>query len=270
MPHRDLRDQEEASLPVAERTRQRSAVRTAVVWDALRRALDERVAALVEPRLDVVDAGGGTGGFAVPLAELGHTVTVVDPSPDALAILERRAAEAGVSERVRGVQGDVAGLPEVLRDGCCDVVLCHSVLEVVDDPGAAARAVTGVLRPAGLVSVLTANRAAAVLHRALLGRFDDARTAFTDPLGRWGAADPIPRRFTLPELVDLLQEAGLQVGPVHGVRVFADLVPGSVLDADPGALDALVALEAAVAETPTYRDIATQLHVLAVRGRAPG
>ena len=57
-----------------------------------------------------LDVGGGTGGFAVPLAELGHRVTVVDPSPDALAALQRRAAEAGVADRVRAVQGDAAGL----------------------------------------------------------------------------------------------------------------------------------------------------------------
>ena len=53
-----------------------------------------------------LDLGGGTGGLAVPLAELGHHVTVVDPSPDALAALARRAGEAGVADRVTAVQGD--------------------------------------------------------------------------------------------------------------------------------------------------------------------
>ena len=48
---------------------------------------------------DVLDIGGGTGGFAVRVAELGHRVTVVDPSPDALAALDRRAAESGVADR---------------------------------------------------------------------------------------------------------------------------------------------------------------------------
>ena len=43
---------------------------------------------------DVLDIGGGTGGFAVRVAELGHRVPVVDPSPDALASLDRRAREA--------------------------------------------------------------------------------------------------------------------------------------------------------------------------------
>ena len=36
------------------------------------------------------------------VAELGHRVTVVDPSPDALAILARRAEERGVADRVAG------------------------------------------------------------------------------------------------------------------------------------------------------------------------
>ena len=56
--------------------------------------------------LRVLDVGGGSGMFAVPLARLGHDVTVVDPSADALATLRRRADTAGVGARVRGVQGD--------------------------------------------------------------------------------------------------------------------------------------------------------------------
>jgi hypothetical protein len=47
--------------------------------------------------------------------------------------------------------------------------------------------------------------------------------------------------------------------------VVADLVPGSVLDAEPGAADALRELEAAAAARPPYRDLAAQLHVLARR-----
>ena len=45
----------------------------------------------------------------------------------------------------------------------------------------------------------------------------------------------------------------------------ADLVPGAVLDAEPGAAEALRELEAAAAGLPPYRDVAAQLHVLARR-----
>src|SRR5437764_12431059 len=112
--------------------RTRTGVRTAVVWDYLTATLDELGQA--GTTLRVLDAGGGTGGFAVPLAELGHHVTVVDPSPDSLAALDRRAAESGTSGQVQAVQGDVAGLADVVEAGSVDLVLCHSVLEVVDDP----------------------------------------------------------------------------------------------------------------------------------------
>jgi S-adenosylmethionine-dependent methyltransferase len=242
-----------------------SSVRTAVVWEVLRGALAERAAAVGRQRLDVLDAGGGTGGFAVPLARLGHAVTVVDPSPDALAALERRAAEAGVTDRVRPLQGDAGGLLDVVSPGCADAVLCHGALEYVDDPAEALAALARCLRPGGVLSVLAANGNAAVLSRALAGHFGEARHALTDPDGRWGEADPVPRRFTLGPLVALLTAAGLRVRAVHGIRVFSDLVSGAVVDLEPGARDALLGLEAQAAEHPALRDIATQLHLLAGR-----
>ncbi len=239
------------------------AVRTAVVWDVLRAVLADQVTATGRDRLDIVDAGGGTGGFAVPLAGLGHAVTVVDPSPDSLAALERRAAEAGVG--VRALQGDAADLGELLPVDSADLVLCHSVLEYVEDPTSALAAMAGLLREGGAISVLAANPLAAALHRSVAGRFDEALQVLDDPEGRWGERDPTPRRFTRETLCRLLAATGFSPGEVHGVRIFADLVPSRLLDGEPGAARALVALEQAAAAHPVLRDIATQLHVLGRR-----
>ncbi|MDQ1618853.1 MAG: hypothetical protein QOE19_1422 [Actinomycetota bacterium] len=244
------------------------ALRTAVVWEALQDALAARAddtAPAVEV-LDVLDVGGGTGGFAVPLAELGHRVTVIDPSPDALASLERRARDVGVS--VRAVQGDAAGLTDVVPSGSADLVLCHGVLEHVDDLEPALAALAAVLRPGGVLSVLAANRNAVVLARAISGRFDQARHALDDVDGRFGAGDPLPRRFTADELVALMRAQGLSEVAVHGVRIFSDLVPGALVDSEPGAAELLLALERATADHDAFRAIATQLHVLAARPAA--
>lgn len=246
--------------------RPRASLRTAVVWDVLREALTRQAKAAGRETLDVLDTGGGTGNFAVPVARLGHRVTVVDPSPDALFALERRASEAGVTDRVSAVQGDTHGLLGVVEPGVHDVVLCHGVLEYVDDPAEAMANVVGALRPSGTLSLLAANRNGAVLARAIAGHFTEAQRALTDEAGRWGDADPMPRRFTAEGLAELVAAAGLRVGPVHGVRVFADLVPGVLVDTEPGALDALLRLEAAAAELPAFHSFATQLHVLADRG----
>ncbi|MCZ0995773.1 hypothetical protein O1L44_25670 [Streptomyces noursei] len=82
------------------------------------------------------------------------------------------------------------------------------------------------------------------------------------PLGR---GRPGARRFTAEQLTELVTGTGLQVGAVHGVRIFADLVPGVLVDTEPGALDALLKLEVAAAEQPAFHSVATQLHVLAER-----
>ena len=236
----------------------RAQARTAVLWQALRAVLDA-----CGP-CDVLDVGGGTGGFAVPIAELGHRVTVVDPSPDALAALERRAAETGVpKDALRAVQGDLAGLLEYVDPASVDLVLCHGVLEMADDPAVGLATVADVLRPGGVVSVLAANRTAAVVARALGGHFAEARRALADPRGRFGTHDPLAARFDEDQLARLLADAGLTVQSVHGVRVFTDLVPGALVDADAQGASDLAALEAAVADRPEFRAVAGRLHLLA-------
>jgi len=293
----------------------RSAARTAVVWDALRTVLDD----LDDPggsgsgsgggasgdpgdrAAVVVDVGGGTGGFAVRAAELGHRVVVVDPSPDALATLARRAEESGVADRVTGRQGDLDDLPGLLglpgagagagaaeggeRTGV-DVVLCHGVLEIVDDPSAALAALAGVLRPGGTLSLLVNQRHAAVVARAMAGHFQQARSLLDHPASPEpaGSGEPSrqpgtarqpsgstppgstsPRRFTADEVTAALDATGFDVSAVHAVRVFVDLVPSSLVDQESGAAQALVELERAVATRPEYLPLATQVHVLAIR-----
>ncbi|MBT2366543.1 methyltransferase domain-containing protein [Streptomyces sp. ISL-10] len=233
-----------------------------MVWEVLRDAIDRRVKAAGVDSLDVLDTGGGTGKFAVPVARLGHRVTVVDPSPNALFALERRAAEAGVADRVRGVQGDIHGVFDVVDRGSFDAVLCHGVLEYVDDPAEGVRNAVDALRPGGAISLLAAGLGGAVLARALAGHFSEARQALADPDGRWGAGDPVPRRFTAEQLTELVAGAGVEVSAVHGVRIFADLVPGVLVDTEPGALEALLKLEEAAAELAAFHSVATQLHVL--------
>jgi SAM-dependent methyltransferase len=238
----------------------RSDTRTAVVWSALEPTLGSGP-------LDVLDIGGGTGGLAVLVGELGHQVTVVDPSPDALAALDRRAREHDVE--VAGLQGELADLLDVVDPESADLVLCHGVLEVVDDPAAALATLARVVRPGGVLSLLVAQRYAAVVARAMAGHFQQALDLL-DPAtapgrradGHQGRAG---RRYTRDELTSLVQEAGLTPDAVHGIRVFTDLVPGSLLDLEPGATAALVELEQAVSTRPEYLPLATQLHLLAHR-----
>ena len=194
------------------------------------------------------------------VAELGHRVTVVDPSPDALATLGRRAEESGVGDRVTARQGDLDSLADLVPAGSVDVVLCHGVLEIVDDPEAAVAALAAVLRPGGVLSLLVAQRHAAVVARAMAGHFQQARALLDDP-----TAVGATHRFTTAEVATLLDGGGFDVTGMHAVRVFVDLVPSSLVDLEPGAAAALVELERAVADRPEFLPLGTQTHVLATR-----
>jgi len=268
--------------PDAERKRDGS--RSSLVWDVLADVIAARVAQTGRAALDIVDVGAGTGGFAVSIAATGHRVTVVDPSPDALAAARWRADEAGVT--LTEVQGEAADLPALVgvpgaasagvESAGADLVICHNVLEYVDSPSAALAAVARVLRPGGTVSVLAANTVAAVLQRALAGKYAEARAMLPGTAQQTEAQETaaqergaLPgtaaaaRRFTLPELTALIEGAGLRPGEAHGIRIFSSLLPGA--GADPATAEALRELEEAAATCPPLRDIATRLHILGHR-----
>lgn len=233
--------------------------------EAVHRVLDAELHAArargrTHPR--VVDVGGGSGVWAVPLATAGCQVTVVEPNPNALATLHRRAGEERVADRITVIADDVDALTELVPPSSADLVLAHGLLEVVDDPAAAAAALASVVAPGGAVSVLVANRHAAVLHRALAGRLGEARQLLSQPSGVLpggdAAGEVLLRRFDADGVQHLLTAAGLRVELLQGDGVVADSVT------DPGE-GQLAEFELAAASTPPLRDIASRLHVLARR-----
>ncbi|NED93805.1 methyltransferase domain-containing protein [Phytoactinopolyspora alkaliphila] len=243
----------------------RRGVRMAEVWDQVLSAMAVHASETGPASLDVVDVGGGSGTFAVPLAARGHRVIVVDPSPNALATLRQRAAESGVTELITAVQGEAADVRSLVGPHAADVVLCHGVLDVVDDPAAALAGMVPALRPHAMVSVVVAQRNAAVLGKAMAGHFRDALHMLEDRDGRWGSTDPLPRRFSEGMLTDLLGAAGLSGLRVFGVRFFTDLVPGALVD-DPADVRELAALESRAATMADMRPLAAALHVIGWSG----
>jgi SAM-dependent methyltransferase len=207
----------------------------------------------------VLDCGGGSGSYAVPLAVAGAAVTVVDISADALATLHRRASEAGVGARVTPVQGDAELLTEAVGESEFDLVLAHGILEAVDKPAVAFAGICRALSPGGLLSVLVTNPVATVLARALAGDLRGALAEFRE-------LDVPPARPGRVLVRELCAEHGLVIEQVHGVGVFTEWIPGAALDA-PGARDALADLEKLAAVRAPFAEIATRLHLLARRPR---
>ena len=231
--------------------RRRRSVAQAHLLDVLSGQLDAMIPGDPRP-LEVVDLGGGTGGLAIDVAARGHRVTVIDPSPDALASLERRTADAELPGQVVGRQGDAADLVAVVGRQAVDVVVCHRVLEVVESPAEALAAMATVLRPGGALSLLAAQKHALVLSQALAGHPRQARHTWSDP-----------DRFDYGSLTDLVRGAGFALVAAHGIGAVSDLVPEAVTDGDPAAYAELAALEAEVSQDPAFRALAPHVHLFA-------
>ncbi len=253
-------------MPDEQRPRRRASVRPNAVGAAVVALAADRSDRLGRP-LEVLDLGGGTGGVAVALGEAGHRVTVVDPSPDALAALTRRARESGIEGLVTGVQGDGDSLAQVLDGRVVDLACCHGTLEFVDDPETTLRAVAAALTPGGVLSLLVSGRLAVVFAKALAGEFDQARSALQHPNGRWGPTDPLPRRFDPDEVEALLARTGFTVEQSRGIDVLRHLVPAPLVDSesDRAAVAELDELLVEVAGRELLRTLGHGLHVVARR-----
>lgn len=217
-----------------------------VVGAALRRIV------ATSPGPEVVDIGGGSGARAVPLAQLGCRVTVVDVSTDALASLARRAAEAGVSDRITALQADADQVAAVVGEARADLVLHHHLMQDLDDPGQSLGAAVQLLRPGGYLSVLVPGRLSAVLASALAGNYPRARTLMEAREGL----------FDVPSLRELMTASGAMVESITGIGV-ATTLSGGRLDSrdDP----ALAELEAALGRHPVLGQIGGELHGLGRR-----
>lgn len=82
--------------------------------------------ALPPPPARILDAGGGTGAFAIPLARIGHDVIIIDQSADWLEHARVTANAAGVS--VDLVNADLESLTDAGLGPFDAVLWCSSTV----------------------------------------------------------------------------------------------------------------------------------------------
>ena len=96
--------------------------------------------------LHALDIGGGTGAIAVRLARLGMHVTLLDSSAEMLNLAERAAREAGLPEQIMLKHGDASQLANLFAARSFDLIICHNILEFVEDPDSVLRDAAFALR----------------------------------------------------------------------------------------------------------------------------
>ncbi|WP_026416685.1 methyltransferase [Actinomadura oligospora] len=214
--------------------------------------------------LRVLDVGGADGGDALPLASLGHHVTVLDRSAALLDRAERAAADAGLAGQVRVVLGD---LDDAASLGTAfDLVLCHNVLHYRADLARSVSAVAGAARPNGVVSLLSPNPAMDVLSRAVRLADPDAALEVLDaPTLRSETFGQDMRRVEPEDAARVLGAAGCVVTHRFGIRCVTDLVADDGLKHEPAFAERLERLELALCDREPYLRTARFWHLVARR-----
>jgi SAM-dependent methyltransferase len=182
-----------------------------------------------------------------------------------LNIAERDARESGLSEQIAFKHGDAAQFANLFDAGSFDLILCHNILEYVDDPGAVLHSAARALRyPSGIISVLVRNQAGEVLKAAI----QDGDLAATEHnlTAEWGNESLYRGRvrlFTAESLRAMVAAASLAVTAERGVRVMSDYLPPRVSRND--AYDRIFELERKLGRRPEFAAVARYTHWLAHR-----
>ncbi len=232
-------------------------LRQVVRYELVDRGLAEH---LPPPPARIVDVGGGAGQQAIPLSRRGYEVTIIDPSQKMLAEARRRLTreDAGVQRRVRLVEGTGERAHETLDGETFDAALCHGVLMYLEDPRPMIHALSGLVRPGGVISILTKNAAALAVRPALEGRYHDALSSLKADRDR-GRLGVVTRGDTVEDLSRSFEEAGVGVERWYGVRVFTDHLGDRMPGED---LPEVLELEWEAGRREPYKSVARLLHLV--------
>jgi 2-polyprenyl-3-methyl-5-hydroxy-6-metoxy-1,4-benzoquinol methylase len=178
---------------------------------------------LPPPSAQLVDVGGGAGHQALPLAQDGYRITIVDPSPAMLSRARQllSAVPDDIAARVRLVEAPGEQAPAALAGRRFAGVLCHGVLMYLDDPTPLVAALAELAEPGGIVSIAAKNAKVLAARPALAGDWKTALASF-DSIRQVNGLGVDTRGDTVEELSELLATRGVDVVAWYGVRLFTD------------------------------------------------
>jgi S-adenosylmethionine-dependent methyltransferase len=147
-----------------------------------------------------------------------------------LDIAQHAAHEANVSDRITVKYGDAIQVSRLFNAGSFDVVLCHNVLEYLEDPQAMLCGAAHLLRDSSaILSVLVRNQAGEVLKAAIqTGDLAAAEHALGSEWAQESLYGGKVRLFTPDKLREMLKMASSRIIAERGVRIIADFLPAKV------------------------------------------
>lgn len=157
------------------------------------------------------------------------------------------------------IKGGIESLCE-LETGSFDIILCHNVLEYVEDKDEILKEFDRLLKPEGFISVVKHNRAGRVMQMVvLLNDFEEAKNLLNggnSMAKQFGEIKYYEDEF----LTNTLK--GYEVIKNYGIRTFWDLQQNQEMHKDSEWQDKMLEIEEMVSEIDEYREIAFFHHLI--------
>ncbi len=214
--------------------------------------------------LRILDAGGGSGYDALPLAREGHAIDLVDYSAEMLRTARADAEREGLLDRIRFHQADVLDLERIFPQTTFEAVICHNVLQFVGDIPNLLTALSHSLTPGGTLSLISPNRHSMPYRKAFLDKdLDEALRQIGSRNFRNMIFNTVVTEFSFEEIRDLLPAAGLEYVAHYGIRCFADYWGDNETKMRPEVWGKITKLEYALTDKEPYNLLARFWQVVA-------
>jgi S-adenosylmethionine-dependent methyltransferase len=212
----------------------------------------------------VLDVGGGTGLDAIPFAKQEHKVTLLDYSAEMIEEAKRSAEDEGVSDRITFHQGDILSIPTLFPNIRFDLILCHNVLQYVDDINIAIKKMSEALKPSGLLSIIAINRHSE-LYRLALHQLDlDGAFGTLDAqMLRTTVFNTDVHALTVDDMREPLHTAGCAIEGDYGIRCVCDYIQNNEIKSDSVFFAKLEKLEYELSSRAPYKNVARFFQVVA-------
>lgn len=175
--------------------------------------LCDALAPYISTPKSILEIGGGTGVMAAHLSSLGHSVTLTDASEEVLCHAKENLADCPKVE----IRHQFLISIEDIND--YELIVCHAVLEWLDEPYAALQFIYDNMRPGTQLSLSFFNRDAALFGNAIYGNFDYiARDMKVKNQVRLNPKQALPAKT----VSDFCESIGFTVLSKAGIRCFHD------------------------------------------------
>ena len=199
----------------------------------------------------ILDFGSGEGITANHFAEK-NDVTAIEPSKEMLS-------NAWKDYEYTQIVGDVNAL-SAFKNETFDMIICHNVLEYIDDKAAVVKALARVLKKDGIISIVKHNRAGRVMQMAVL--LDDFEKANEILDGKDSTASQFGTIRYYEDNDITKWEPQITVSDILGIRTFWDLQQNQQKHGDEAWQEKMLQLELRVSQMQEYKDIAFFHHLL--------